>query len=142
MKVTSELKSIVKCAFNERKTAYRKRKVEEHNAEYKAALEWVENSEEYKDYVAAYERLKAMLTPDAEVRNKKYNNNQPTAYFYYNFKKLSPTEFIRENYRYPLDNDEELVRIEKEQNALLVKLTYEKDMDRIQELLSTYGIEI
>lgn len=143
MKVTTELKNIVKNAFSEKATAYRKRKCEEFHKEYLKARAWIENSKEYQEYVAARDRLLSMLEVDMETHNR--SSDRPTPYYYkVSVKdKISPATFIGENnYSYGFDRDEELTKLEKEQNALLVKLTYEKDMDRIQALLADYGIEI
>lgn len=143
MKVTTELKNIVKNAFSEKATAYRKRKCEEYHREYVDALKWIESSSEYKEYVEAFNRLREMLEHDVAVRKEKYDNNSPSPYIYRTvFKALAPRDIICESTHRYFENDEELAKFEKEQNALLVKLTYEKDMDRIQALLAEYGIEI
>lgn len=145
MKVTTELKNIVKGAFAKKAEEYRKSKLDANHREYESAVEWLENTREYQDYVTALDRLKVFLTPDIEARNKRINGSYPTAYYYQcDFsKKASVRNIIYESPNWRLfENDEELKKLELEQNALLVKLTYEKDMDRIQALLSSYGIEI
>lgn len=145
MKVTTELKNIVKAAFKKKETEYRKWKLEKVHVEYESAVAWLENTTEYKDYVAALNRLVEMLKPDYEVRNVRVDGMYPTSYYYqFDFnKKVSGKTFISESPSWRLfENDEELRKLEQEQNALLVKLTYEKDMERIQDLLASYGIEI
>ena len=145
MKVTTELKNIVKTAFAKKAEAYRKSKLEDMHREYESAVEWLENTQEYKDYIIALERLHERLKPDIAVRNARDKGCDSTAYYYqFDFsKQLSARNIIRENGNWTLfENDEELNKIEREQNTLLVKLTYEKDMDRIQALLAEYDIEI
>lgn len=145
MKVTTELKNIVKAAFAEKEAAYRKSKLEAYQREYEEAVKWIESTSEHIEYVAALNRLKERLTPDIKLRNTRVDGCYPTSYYYQcDFSKtISAKNLIAASPTWRIfENDEELKKFKKEQDALLVKLTYEKDMDRIQELLSDYGIEI
>lgn len=145
MKVTTELKNIVKCAFKNKASEYRKQELEMRDRKFKLAVEWIANSTAFQEYVAALKRLEATLKPNIEAMNTKVNGVYPGAYYYqFDFSKnASPYAFIQKTSDWRIfENDENLEKLEKEQNALLVKLTYEKDMDRIQELLSSYGIEL
>ena len=135
----------MKCAFDKKKAEYKKAKLESNHREYETALEWLESTPEHQDYMTARNRLLEMLKPDYEVRNARVDGNYTTPYYYqFDFnKKVSAKNFIGEAPTWRIfENDDELKKFEREQNTLLVKLTYEKDMERIQELLSSYGIEI
>ena len=145
MKVTTELKNIVKTAFDNKLAEYRKTKLESNRREYEDAVEWIENTPEYKEFIVAFDRLYRMLEPDINAKNKKVDGVFTSGYYYQNDLHIKPfaRNIIKESPNWRIfENDEGLKRIEREQNALLVKLTYEKDMDRIQELLSSYGIEL
>jgi hypothetical protein len=108
-------------------------------------VEWLQNTPEYQKYMAAFDEFYELITPDIKARNTRVDGCYPTGYYYKDSFSIRPSarNILAETPNWRIfENDEELVKLEREQNALLVKLTYEKDMDRIQELLSAYGIEI
>lgn len=144
MKVTTELKHIVNDAFDKKATEWRKKKCEEYHREYEKAVEWIRESDEYKKYVEATTNLGSLLDDDYKRHKESYDNRSPQAYIYRTLvRPLNVSDIIAESpYRYGFDHAPELERIETEKNTLLVKLTYEKDMERIQSLLATYGIKL
>lgn len=139
MKVTTELKNIIKRAFDQKVADLKKATEEIKRQEYESVIKTISDSPEYKAYIEASARfidlLKAYEIPREQEREHGYTINT-----YYMVKDI--TDIVKEN-RYHLATMEEakaIAALDGERDALLVKLTYEKDLEKISALLAEYGI--
>lgn len=149
MKVTTELKNLIKRSFDEKRAIVKREAENIARKEYENVLEEVSNSKEFKDYVNAanafYERFKNL--------SAKSYGEECEPYYVYNLsdlKNIEPKHIVRDNVgsyaRYNNSIMEEVrskvEELDLAQESLLIKLTYEKDLDKIREMLAEYDITI
>lgn len=148
MKVTTELKNLIKRHFEEMKQERIKINKEERRKIHDERAAEIENSSEFKNYVEAAKMLYEYLKPDYEEKGHgAWNDNKlNTVPYYYNqgyfssLLEIKGTNFIWENGRF--NANVETTDLTRAQEGLLIKLTYEKDIEVIKSLLSEYGIEL
>lgn len=149
MKVTTELKNLIKRSFDEKRAIVQKEAEGIARKEYESVLGEVASSKEFKDYIKAanafYERFKNLHT-------KSYGE-ECEPYYVYNLsdlKDIKPERIVHDNVSAYVRYNNNLMaeiraRVEElnlAQEALLIKLTYEKDFDKIREMLAEYDIKI
>ena len=149
MKVTTELKNLIKRSFDEKRAIVQKDAGNVARKEYENVLTEVTNSKEFKDYTKAanafYERFKNLNT-------KSYGEECEPYYVYnlYDLKDIKPERIVHDNVSAYVRYNNNLMaevrakveELDLAQEALMIKLTYEKDLDKIREMLAEYDIKI
>lgn len=152
MKVTTELKSLVKRLFEEKRQMVEKEFRDMAEAQYQEKIDWLENLPEYQQFISAQEALKNKLDMTSDL-NFTTTHNKP---YYYNSNynrhllELTSKSLIVDNTRAYLKSNSEVLKereskireIDMAQESLLIKLTYEKDLEKIKEVLEEYGISL
>lgn len=145
MKVTTELKNVIKRSFAERKEALRKAFLEEAKTTYNEKIKWLSELPEFQEYIAASKKLEEKLKDIPGSRSP----IPPNTYYYRKqyFCEVEPENIIvSESPYYICEHNPELNKqidkLSNEQDALLVKLTYEKDIKKIEKLLEEYQITL
>ena len=147
MKVSTELKSIIVGEFSKRKKAIEKKYEDVVREAYKKRLTELEESKEFIEFMRATRALCDSLKDDCEKHPDLYTNETPYAYgdLFYKLMKLESKQIIRSNEYRCTKSDvyfDELHENERQRDTLLIKLTYEKNMEDITKLLAEYGIEL
>lgn len=149
MKVTTELKNLIKRSFDEKRAIVQKDAENVARKEYESVLAEVANSKEFDAYIKAanafYERFKNLNTNSYGEKCEPYY-----AYHLGDLKNIKPEHIIHENVKSYVRYNNELMaevrakieELDLAQEALMIKLTYEKDLDKIREMLAEYDITI
>lgn len=137
MKVTTELKNLIKRQFEDKKNIAEKEYREQGKIKYQEELESFKQTDVYKNYIASVNELKKYL----ETCSTKYDCYSDYPYYYNDnvYFKYSD-DMLKAQYNYSCCNL--LNELDRKRDSLLIKLTYEKDFDKVQELLKEYGIEL
>lgn len=150
MKVTTELKNLIKRSFSEKKMLVQREAEKEANAEYEAVFNDVANSEEFKNYVKAanalYDKVKDLNPTSYGAKCRPYH----TAYRIGELKDVKPesiicnnvSTFVKYNDKIMEDVNNKIREIDLAQESLMIKLTYEKDLETVRAMLAEYGINI
>jgi hypothetical protein len=142
MKVTTELKRLITEAFSLKEKQYREELKETATKEYQTILTELESTEVFQNYKEAAKEL-------ADYLDEKYSDvgtySKSTKPYYRettrNIVDVKPSDFIGEIIsRYV--SRQPMRYSQSEQDKLLVKLIYEKDLETIKELLKEYDIEL
>ena len=146
MKVTTELKNLIKRNFDEKRSKVKQKVIDLSKKEYEEMKKEFENSVEYKNFVSASNALFKAFESQAVYP---YSENKKPYYFTTHFKELAKNkveDFISEDYYFSNKNQEkwkdEINKLDLEQESLMIKLTYERDLDKIRALLAEYDISI
>ena len=147
MKVTTELKRLITAAFEKKNKDYLEARQIEAKVIYEGKIAEVESSDAFKSYVKACNELYEYLKTDYEVVGgyPSYRERIKAPYYYLNLGELLKPRvkrFIEDYSSQYVKYDCKCPNYEVEKDALLVKLTYEKDLDQIRQLLRQYDIEI
>lgn len=150
MKVTTELKNLIKNEFAN-KVAKLKAEIKlNRESAYKAELEKLRYNEtfnEIKSLIAKlYDEYAGKYIEDGKRWDK--STSKDIAYItskFKDFKDLKPSDLLGDN-SYYLERLEEgqdkIAELKKQEQSLLIKLTYEKDLDVIKKMLAEYDINI
>lgn len=142
MKVTTELKNIIKSEFDKKRKELYTIAENKRIQEYNALCEEIKNSSEYQNLKEAAAQFINHFDYVAKSKNngKKYYVKS----FVETLADMSPDDFIGScTYTGDIpEYSEGIDELARQQNALLVKLTYEKDLDGIKEILSEFGITL
>ena len=151
MKVTTELKNLIKRSFDEKRVNITRELKEAANNLYEEKKNEVANSKEFKEYVKAcnllYERFKEDYNNQGSNR---YDGKTPFRLYFDGIHNVKIDNVVGSNVDYYARNNNEIqTNVNKEikaldlaQEALMIKLTYEKDLDKIREMLAEYDITI
>lgn len=140
MKVTKELKAHIERGFDKKRAELKIMRKAELNSMRDSMQDFITNSDEYKNLKDAAKKFDDFIKSNFEkgfvnssnsvgnIANGSFGN---MAYF----DNYVPNQINRKY-------DEMMVELEDEMNILLVKLTYEHDLDAIRPLLKEYNINI
>ena len=150
MRVTTELKNLIKRNFDEKKKIVRIEAENAARAEYEALVNEFANSEEFKNYVDAEKAMFAKLDSIKETYGTSTVNERKPWGFYPYRSEQDPKHLIRDevrNYVYgnsSISNDinRKIDELNLAQESLLIKLTYEKDLDKVKALLAEFDITL
>ena len=150
MKVTTELKNLIKAEF-----AKKRRDVEteiklKQKESYKAELEKMRYNKTFNEIKKLFAKLYEEWAVEYLEESDRYNKTtaQDIVYLRSEFKKFSDMqpEHLLGNNDWCLDKLEsgadKITELKKQEQSLLIKLTYEKDLDVIKQMLSEYDINI
>ena len=145
MKVTTELKRLIHTQFEKERDAARKEVAELEKDRFDSFCAAVEASPEWRDFAAARQRMYEKYNDRIVKSSKDYpvSNGTPVALSSIeNLKTSRVRDFFcmwsRGSVLYP----EGFKYTQQAEDSLLVRLTYEKDLERIQALLREYDLEL
>ena len=151
MKVTTELKSLIRRSFDEKRALVQRNAEEESTAKYNELIKNVKSSKEFKNLVKAANTFRDTFA-EYETGNRCTDNNNPwyTTSSFDNLKDIQPTNLFANNVRTYIKYNEETMsdvrakekELDLAQESLMIKLTYEKDLDAIRTMLAEYDITI
>lgn len=157
MKVTTELKHLIQRSFEEKKSEISKKYKEQVNTEYEKMLKKFNNSKEFKNYQKACAELYKAFEKEYEESRDYYNNSNCKEYAIRTYCRADgfgsllnqkADDFVDDNTDYYIKyhmNDivkKEKTELDRQQESLMINLTYEKDIDKIKEMLAKYDIVI
>lgn len=137
MKVTTELKNLIKRKFKEKENIYVEEQKQLMEEARNKRIKEIENSKEYKDYVDAtniFENYLNVLVDKYPYKDR-FDNG-----FYYTSNYLSAKN--ANDFTYNTTYSVDVSPITEQMERVLIRLTYEKDFEKVVELLAEYGIDI
>lgn len=147
MKITKELKSVIERQMQRRRADERKEMMDVRDAQAEAINKILAESEEFaalKVATAAWEARvqKEIEASDGMVARKTYSgytrNNKRESTWYFT-DELANVDNLKAVYAlYETDTD----KYERLTDTIILKLSYEKDFEKAQEILAEYGIEL
>lgn len=149
MKVTTELKNLINRQFQDKADAIRKEFNDNASKIYQDTLDAFTESKEWKDFVKAANKLKEKLD-DIKGSDDHYAKQPYSIARFEHMVSIAPKDFIRSNIgnylHYDKDAskqlDDKLNALALQKEALLIKLAYEKDFEKIQAMLAECGITL
>ena len=148
MKVTAELKRLINAAFDLKVSKAREELIKTNKEVYESKKKEFENSKPFKNYVKACEELYEYIKDDlALVGCNGWGEKLTKPYYYVRgevdyLKEPKCTHFITPCISSFTDRQFKKDTFQTDKDTLLVKLTYEKDLDKIKELLKEHDIEL
>ena len=136
MKVSTELKNLIKDEFQKKRDDVKKDYNSFMNQYIENAKHIIESDPDFKQFVELanklYEKYSNMEFIGVSSTIENASTLKAATAFYRSYSSgIGNTEF-----------GEKLNELNVAERNLLIKLTYEKDIDKIREMLSDYGIEI
>lgn len=145
MKVTTELKRLIHTQFEKERDAVRKEMAELAKDRFDSFCAEVEASPEWRDFAAARQRMYEKYRDRIVKSSKDYpvSNGTPVAgSSIENMKTSRVRDFFYSWTRSSVLYPEGFKYTQQAEDSLLVRLTYEKDLERIQALLREYDLEL
>lgn len=150
MKVTTELKNLIKSEFaKKRKDVETEIKLKREEG-YKTELEKMRYNETFNEIKKLFAKLYDEWSVNYLKEEDRYNKTtiNDVVYLRNEFKKLAdmqPGQLLGDNH-WCLDElkegSDKIDELKKQEQSLLIKLTYEKDLDVIKQMLAEYDINI
>lgn len=150
MKVTTELKNLIKDEFSKKREKIKQDALDFQKTKYQEAVLDIENNKAFRTLKDAANKLYEEYSGKYITENKKYNSSTENDICFVtsmlsNLKKLTGKMLFGDNYyNYnKLDTyQDKITELNKQEQSLLIKLTYEKDIDVIKSMLAEYDISI
>ena len=151
MKVTTELKNLIKRSFDEKRATVTREIKAVATDLYEEKKKEVSNSKEFKAYVKACKALFERFEDDYNAQgNSYYDGKTPFRLYFDKINDVKIENIIGSNVDYYSKyNDDIQTNVNKEvkaldlaQESLMIKLTYEKDLDTVRAMLAEYDITI
>lgn len=150
MKVTTELKNLIKDEFSNKREKIRQDVLDFQKTKYEEAILDIENSKAFKTLKDAASKLYEEYSGKYITEKNKYDNSTENDICYVtsmllNLKELTGKKLFGDNsYYYNKLNicQDKITELNKQEQSLLIKLTYEKDIEVIKSMLAEYGINI
>ena len=150
MKVTTELKNLIKTEFANKRKAIETEIELKRKEGYKAELEKMKYDKTFNEIKRLFAKLYEEWRVEYLEEEDRYSKTtaQDYAYLRSEFKRLGDMEpeYLLGNNEWCLDNIDEgatkIAELKKQEQSLLIKLTYEKDLDVIKQMLAEYDINI
>lgn len=150
MKVIAELKNLIKRSFDEKREKI-KREIElAANNLYEEKRNEVISSKEFKAYVKACKALYERFEEDYKSEGSYYSGDTAYRLKIQGFDDIKPESIISDNSSYYVKYNSDIQNglgdkvkeLDLAQESLMIKLTYEKDLDTVREMLAEYDIVI
>lgn len=151
MKITTELKNLIKRSFDEKRAEIRKLSAKEAQIAYEKMVINFEKSKEFKAYAKAannlYEAFEEFKTQNSYGNDcNPWNLNRD----FCSLRNATAKIFVSDNvFVYSRYNKnimkairDKINELDLAQESLLIKLTYEKDIENIRNTLAEYNIVI
>lgn len=150
MKVTTELKNLIKRSFDEKRAKVTRELKATATDLYEEKKKEVANSKEFKAYVKACRALYERFEEDYKAQGNRYDGKMPFILYLDNKNDVKIENVIGNNADYYAKYNESIqTNVNKEvkaldlaQESLMIKLTYEKDLDTVRAMLAEYDITI
>lgn len=150
MKVTTELKNLIKRSFDEKRAKITNEIKSNAKDLFEEKKKEVATSKEFKTYVKACKALYEKFEEDYKAQGNYYDGKTVYNMKIGNLTDVKVEDIITDNVScYSKYNDDIQTNISKEikaldlaQESLMIKLTYEKDLDTIKAMLAEYDIVI
>lgn len=150
MKITTELKNLIRRSFDEKRANVSNEIKSVAKDLFEEKRNEVISSKEFKAYVKACKALYERFEEDYKSEGNYYSGNTAYRLKIEGFNDIKPEDIISDNSsyysKYNTDIQNELGSKVKEldlaQESLMIKLTYEKDLDTVREMLAEYDIVI
>lgn len=150
MKVTAELKNLIKISFDEKRSKVTNEIKAVAKDLYEEKKKEVSTSKEFKAYVRACKALYERFEEDYKAQGDYYSGNTAYKMNISDLKNVKVEDIVSDNIScYSKCNNDIQTNFSKEikalnlaQESLLIKLTYEKDLDIIRDILAECGIVI
>lgn len=149
MKVTTELKNLIKRSFDEKKHRIIDMSEESANKGYEEKLREVSASKEFKALAKA---ANAFCEKFEDDKSERYSSDGYPWYlknfdFLQNIKAKciycnNVSSYSRYNEDIQYNTEQKIKELEIARESLLIKLTYEKDIETIRSMLADYDIAI
>lgn len=151
MKVTTELKNLIRRSFDEKRAKVKAEANEKARTEYESFLKEFAKSKEFKAYLKAAQNLYNAF--EDKIAKNNYGDDCMPWYFTSTFEELNevePDDMLRDNVSaYGRHNDDTMKEVRDKvkeldlaQESLMIKLTYEKDIETVRAMLAEYDITI
>ena len=150
MKVTTELKNLIKTEFANKRAKVKAEIKLNRETVYKAELEKLNYNETFNEIKSLMTKLYDEYAGKYIEGGKRWDNttSKDIAYItskFKEFRNLKPSDLLGDN-SYYLEQLEEgqdkIAELKKQEQSLLIKLTYEKDLEVIKQMLAEYDINI
>lgn len=151
MKVTTELKNLIKRSFDEKRAKVKTEAESKVREEYEYFLNEFGKSKEFKAYAKAAQNL--YDTFKNQMNNNDYGSDCKPWYassYFSNLNGVKPNNICCDNVStYMRYNDKAMKEVRDKvkeldlaQESLMIKLTYEKDLETVRAMLAEYDITI
>lgn len=151
MKVTTELKNLIKRSFDEKRAKVKSEANEKARSEYENFLNEFGKSKEFKAYVKAAQNLYNAFE-DKNPKSDYGSDCMPWCFSssFDNLDEVKPSDLLKSNVStYGRYNDDTMKEVRDKvneldlaQESLMIKLTYEKDLETVRAMLAEYDITI
>lgn len=147
MKITKELKSVIERQIQRKRSDERKIMMDARDAQAEAVNKILAESEEFAALKAAAEAWEARVQKEIEANEgtigrrsyPSYNRRNRKGSVWNLAEELENSDIMDAVYAlYETETD----KYERMSDAILLKLSYEKDFEKAQEILAEYGIEL
>lgn len=156
MKVTKELKNLINRSFVEKRNEIREKYEVVAKEEYLLKKNEIEESEEYKTYVESCKNLHNFIKNNTDDDCFSRYGKPGIKAFWIDLEGIykegedmvdqiihsQVSSFVRYNNEIRDKVNAEITAIDLAEEALLIKLTYEKNLDVVKEMLAEYDIII
>lgn len=139
MKVTTELKNLIKREFAKKIEDAKSNSRKEYEEKFNKEKEKFINTDVYKNFIDAQKKLRKYLE-DKEKENGDYYSSKEGFYYTSSYVSRDYEDFLRKS-RTSYDS-KAVDKIDRDMEMVLIKLTYEKDFENVKKLLSEYQINI
>lgn len=150
MKVTTELKNLIKAEFTKKRNDVETEIKLKQQENYRAELEKMRYNKTFNEikklFAKLYDDYAVEYIKEGETYSK--TTSQDFVYLSNEFERFSDMkpEHLLGNNRWALDRLEsgadKINELKKQEQSLLIKLTYEKDLEVIKQMLAEYDINI
>lgn len=151
MKVTTELKNLIRRSFDEKRAKVNAEAEQNARMEYENFLSELSKSREFKNYVKAAQNL--YDTFKDKMNHKNFGTDCKPWYAHTTFKNLDGIKpedmcannistYIRHNNDTMKEVRDKVRELDLAQESLMIKLTYEKDIETVRAMLAEYDISI
>ena len=150
MKVTTELKNLIKNEFANKVAKVKAEIKLNRESAYKAEIEKLRYNETFNEIKSLMAKLYDEYAEKYIEDGKRWDKStsKDIAYItskFKEFKNLKPSDLLGDNSYYLErleDGQDKITELKKQEQSLLIKLTYEKDLDVIKQMLAEYDINI
>lgn len=150
MKVTTELKNLIRRSFDEKRANVSNEIKSVAKDLFEEKRNEVISSKEFKAYVKACKALYDRFENDYKSQGDYYSGNTAYRFKIEGFNDVKVENVITDNsiYYSKYNNDiqnklgNKVEELDLAQESLMIKLTYEKDLETVRAMLAEYGIVI
>lgn len=150
MRVTTELKNLIRRSFDEKRANVSNEIKSVARDLFKQKRNEVISSKEFKAYVKACKALYERFEEDHKLQGDYYSGNTAYKFKIDGFDDVKVEDIIIDNSSYysKYNNEiqdklgKQIKELDLAQESLMIKLTYEKDLDTVRAMLAEYDIVI